>query len=219
MPALRVHSYSISTDGFVAGPEQSTDNPLGVGGMALHEWVFPTASFSAAHGGDGGERGTVDDRWVARSDEGVEATLMGRNMFGPVRGPWPAAGPLADWRGWWGEEPPFHHPVVVLTHHEREPLELTGTTFHFVTGGHRAGLALAFELAGGADVRLGGGCETVRQCLADGLVDELHLAVAPVLLGRGERLFDGVDAAAAGYEVSQVEQGERAVHVLLKRAG
>jgi dihydrofolate reductase len=188
MANVRVHSFAVSLDGYVAGPAQSLENPLGVGGTHLHEWAFATRSFRRLHGMEGGGTG-IDDQWVARGEEGIGATIMGRNMFGPVRGPWPDEA----WKGWWGEDPPFHHPVFVLTHHPRDPIPMAGgTTFHFVTDGIEAALERALETADGQDVRVGGGASTVRQYLRAGLIDELHLAIAPVLLGGGERLFEGV---------------------------
>jgi dihydrofolate reductase len=187
MAKLRFN-IAISLDGYVAGPEQSEENPIGVGGMRLHEWLFPLAVFQEIHGGEGGEVNAstpVVEGWF----ENVGATIMGRNMFGPVRGPWGDD----PWRGWWGEEPPFHCPVFVLTHHPREPLEMEGgTTFHFVTDGIEAALERATEAAAGKDVSLGGGASVARQYLAAGLVDEMELALVPVLLGAGERLFDGL---------------------------
>jgi dihydrofolate reductase len=214
MGKLRIASFSISLDGFGAGPAQSLDNPLGVGGMDVHAWVFPTATFQRrVLGGEGGSNG-VDDDFIARGFEGVGATIMGRNMFGPVRGPWPDL----DWTGWWGDEPPFHTPVFVLTHYPRPDLAMAGgTVFHFVTDGIEAALARARAAAGGLDVRLGGGVDTVRQYLRAGLVDELHLAIAPCLLGAGERLFDGVDLRALGFRCVERVQGEGATHVVLAR--
>ena len=211
-PRLRAHNISISTDGFMAGPHQDEANPLGVRGTTLHEWVFKTATFGASHISDGTETG-VDDDFARAGEDRIGATLMGRNMFGPVRGPWPDE----TWRGWWGEEPPFHHPVVVLTHHARAPLALTGTTFHFCTDGLAAGVVLAKDLAGDRDVRVGGGASTIRQLLGIRELDELHLAVVPVLLGSGERVFDDLDAIADAYTVTDVTPGERATHVRIAR--
>lgn len=196
MARLRVHSFSVSIDGYAAGPNQSLDNPLGVGGLSLHEWVFATRTFQASHGPGGGEEG-VDDRFAAAGEAGIGATIMGRNMFGPIRGPWDDA----DWRGWWGDNPPFHHPVFVLTHFGRPPIEMEGgTIFHFVTDGIHAAFERAMAAAGGKDVRLGGGVATVQHYLRAGLVDEMHLVVVPILLGRGERLFDRLDGGPAGLE-------------------
>jgi dihydrofolate reductase len=212
MPDLRVHSLSMSVDGFVAGPDQSVDEPLGVGGEQLHEWAFATRfGREALDLGDGGSTGVDDEMFRGRID-GIGATIMGRNMFGPVRGPWPDE----SWTGWWGPNPPYHHPVFVLTHHPRPPLTMAGgTTFHFVDDRIDAVLKRAFEAADGQDVCLGGGAATVRQYLAAGLVDRLHVAVAPILLGSGERLFDGLDALPDGYRVERVTPGEGATHVLI----
>jgi dihydrofolate reductase len=220
MPALRVHNFSISLDGFGAGPDQSLDNPLGEGGEQLHEWAFRTRTMRELQGMDttGGETG-VDDDFIARGDAGIGATVMGRNMFGPVRGSW------ADesWRGWWGDEPPYHHPVFVLTHHPRDSFAMAGgTTFHFVTDGIEAALEQAFAAADGLDVRLGGGVSTVQQCLRARLVDELHVPVVPVLLGGGERLFDRVDGVVDGvvdgYECAEVVSSPAVAHFrLVKR--
>jgi dihydrofolate reductase len=197
VPKLRVHSFSISLDGFGAGPDQDLDNPLGVGGRQLHEWAFATATF---HGTEGGETG-IDDDFIKLGETNIGATVMGRNMFGPVRGEWGGS----DWKGWWGDEPPYHHPVFVLTHHAHDPIPMEGgTTFHFVTEGPEAALERAFDAANGADVRLGGGVATVREYLQLGLVDELHVAIAPVLLGRGERLFGDLGNALDGYQVEYV---------------
>ena len=201
MARLRVHNFAVSFDGYAAGPDQSVSDPLGVGGTRLHEWVFATPTFRRTHGIDpagtaGGEIGP-DDRFIAASDVGTGATVMGRNMFGPVRGPWPDD----SWTGWWGTDPPYHHPVFVLTHYARAPLTMEGgTTFHFVTDGLDTALAQAFAAANGKDVRLGGGVSTVQAALRARLVDELHVAVVPALLGRGERLFDHLDGGPAGYE-------------------
>lgn len=216
MAKLKVRSFSVSLDGFCAGPDQSLEHPLGVRGPELMQWVFPTRMFRAMHGGaeaEGGETG-VDNTLAEQGFEGLGAWILGRNMFGPVRGPWPDD----SWKGWWGEEPPYHVPVFVLTHHPREPLAMKGgTTFHFVTGGIREALDRAFEAAGGRDVRLGGGAATVRQYLQAGLVDELHLAIRPVLMGRGEPLFQGLDLDALGYEVTKTIPGERATHQILQK--
>ncbi len=215
MPKLRVHNLSISLDGYVAGPEQNRDNPLGVGGLQLHEWVFATRTFRQGHGtGEGGEEG-LDDDFIARGDAGIGATIMGRNMFGPIRGPW--AGD--DWTGWWGDDPPFHHPVFVLTHHPRPPIAMQGgTTFHFVDDGIETALARAFDAAGGHDVRLGGGAMTVQQYLRAGLIDEMHLAVVPILLGGGERLFDRLDGSPERYECVEHVCSPAVTHVRLARA-
>jgi dihydrofolate reductase len=201
MPRLRVHNLSLSLDGYAAGPDQGLDAPLGVGGEQLHEWIFTTAYWRRMIGEAGGSTGPDHDLLV-RGDENIGATIMGRNMFGPVRGEWGDS----DWKGWWGSEPPYHHPVFVLTHHPHEPIEMAGgTTFHFVTDGIQPALEQAFAAAGGRDVRLGGGAATVRQYLRAGLVDELHVAVVPVLLGGGERLFEegaGADLTCAQFVAS-----------------
>ena len=216
MAKLRVHNLSISADGFVAGPEQSIDAPLGIGGEALHGWVIGTRVWRAAHGMEGGERG-IDDDFAARGDgrdAGIGATIMGRNMFGPVRGPWPDD----SWKGWWGDDPPFHHPVFVLTHYARDPIVMEGgTTFHFVTDGIEAALERAFDAAGGADVRLGGGAATVREYMRAGLVDELHIAIVPALLGSGERLFEGLERAPEAYECAEFASSPAAAHMVFAR--
>src|SRR5437868_6668674 len=185
MSKLRVNCFSVSLDGYGAGPDQSLENPLGVGGKAVHEWVFPTRTFQAMLGQDGGTTG-VDDDFAKRGFENLGAWILGRNMFGPVRGEWPDE----SWKGWWGDNPPYHCPVFVLTHHPRAAIEMQGgTVFHFITDGIREALRQARAAAGGQDVRVGGGPATIRQYLSDGLVDELHLAISPVLLGSGEPLF------------------------------
>jgi dihydrofolate reductase len=213
---LRIHCISVSADGFAAGPDQSLEHPMGVGGMALHQWVFPTRTFTRMHGGDGAEGGStgVDDRFAARGFEGIGAWILGRHMFGPSRGPWPDDG----WRGWWGDEPPYHCQVFVLTHHPRPSIEMRGgTTFHFVTEGLPAALERARSAAGGLDVRLGGGAATLRQALAARLVDEMHLAVTPVVLGRGEPLFAGLDLPALGYECTERVLTDAAMHLVMNR--
>jgi dihydrofolate reductase len=211
---LRVHNFAVSLDGYGAGPDQSLDAPLGVGGQRLHEWAFATRTFGEIHGTAGGETG-LDDDFIARGTAGIGATVMGRNMFGPIRGPWPDE----EWRGWWGDDPPFHHPVFVLTHHPRAPLEMAGgTTFHFVTDGIEAALARATEAAAGKDVRLGGGVETIQQYLRAGRVDDLHLAIVPILLHRGERLLDGVDGSPDGYECAELVASKAVAHVRLTRS-
>jgi dihydrofolate reductase len=209
MPKLRVHNFSISMDGYAAGPDQGVDNPLGVRGLELHEWVFKNRYWRQGQGEEGGEEG-VDDRFLAAGDEGIGATVMGRNMFGPIRGPWKDE----QWRGWWGDDPPYHHPVFVLTHHPQAPITMQGgTTFNFVSDGIEAALERAFEAANGLDVRLGGGASTIQQYLRARLVDEMHLAIVPVLLGRGERLFDNLEGGPAGYECVEFGSSDSVVHV------
>lgn len=213
MSKLRVQSFTISIDGYGAGPEQSLENPLGLRGAELMEWLFHSRMFRRMHGHDDGETG-VDNRIAERGFADVGAWILGRNMFGPVRGPWPDE----SWKGWWGDEPPYHVPVFVLTHHPRAPLQMAGgTEFRFVTEGIHAALAQAREAAGGRDVRLGGGVFTVRQYLRAALVDELHLAVRPVLLGSGEHLFGGLDLYKLGYQCTESIAGERATHVFLRK--
>ena len=213
MSKLRVLSFAISIDGYGAGPDQDLQHPLGVGGPELMEWFFHTRLWRRMHGQEDGETG-VDNGIVEQAFAGIGAWILGRNMFGPVRGPWPDE----SWRGWWGEEPPYHTPVFVLTHHARAPLQMAGgTEFHFVTGGIEAALERAQAAAGGQDVRLGGGVATVRQYLRAGFVDELHLALRPVLLGRGEHLWHDIDMRALGYECTKVVAGERATHLFLRR--
>ena len=215
MPKLRVNAFSLSIDGYGAGPDQSLDNPLGVGGFALHEWAFGTRTFRKMFGKEGGSTG-IDEDFAVRSFDNVGANILGRNMFGPVRGPWPDE----SWKGWWGDTPPYHTPVFVLTHHARAPITMKGgTVFHFVTDGIKAALRRAAEAAGGKDVRLGGGVSTVRQYLLAGLVDELHLAISPVLLGRGEHLLEGIDLPKLGFAVSEHVPSDRATHVVLTRNG
>ena len=214
MSRLRVCNFGVSLDGFSAGPRQDVHNPLGVRGPELMQWFFPTQAWRQMHGQPGGETG-VDHRMAAQGFDHIGAWILGRNMFGPVRGPWPDEA----WRGWWGEEPPYHTPVFVLTHHARAPLAMQGsTTFHFITGGILAALEQARAAAAGLDVRLGGGVATVRQYLQAGLVDELHLALSPVLLGQGEALFAGLDLPALGYACTESIPGERATHLRLQRA-
>lgn len=217
MASVRVHNFALSLDGYAAGPDQSLDDPLGAGGTRLHEWAFATRSFREAHGMEGGERG-LDDDWVARGEVGIGATIMGRNMFGPVRGPWPDE----EWTGWWGDDPPFHHPVFVLTRHPRNPVAMEGgTTFHFVTGGIGEALERALEAADGQDVRVGGGASTVRQYLEAGLIDEMHLAIVPVLLGDGERLFEDLGRdLPSRYECVEFVGSKAVAHVRIgRRAG
>jgi dihydrofolate reductase len=213
MSKLRVLCFSISLDGFGAGPNQSLQNPLGVRGPELMEWLFQSRFWRKMHGQDGGETG-VDNAMAEQGFEGIGAWILGRNMFGPVRGPWPDE----SWKGWWGDEPPYHTPVFVLTHHARAPLRMAGgTEFRFVTAGMHAALEQARAAAGGRDVRLGGGVATVRQYLRAGLIDELHLVSRPVLLGTGEHLFEGIDMHALGYECAKQVAGERATHIFLRK--
>jgi dihydrofolate reductase len=213
MSKLRVKSFAISIDGFGAGPDQDPENPIGAGGLELMEWFFHTRAWRQMHGQDGGEAG-IDNGLAESGFTGIGAWILGRNMFGPVRGPWPDE----NWKGWWGDEPPYHVPVFVLTHHARAPLKMAGgTEFRFVTGGIEVALDQARAAAGGRDVRLGGGVSTVRQYLRAGLIDELHLAIRPVLLGSGEHLLDGIDLRAAGYQCTRCVAGERATHVFLTR--
>lgn len=214
MSKLRVQSFSLSIDGYGAGPDQTLEHPIGVGGMEMMKWALATRTFQKMH--SSGLDGTtgVDDELAQRGFRNVGAWILGRNMFGPVRGPWPNH----DWKGWWGASPPYHCQVFVLTHHARPSLTMEGgTTFHFVTDGIRAALSRAREAAGGQDVRLGGGVATIREYLLAGLIDELHLAIAPVLLGRGEHLLAGVDLKKMGYECTEHVATELATHVVLTR--
>jgi dihydrofolate reductase len=213
MPKLRVQSFAISLDGYGAGPDQDLEHPLGVNGPELMEWFFPTRVWREMQGQDGGETG-VDNEMAKRGFAGFGAWILGRNMFGPIRGPWPDL----EWKGWWGEEPPYHTPVFVLTHHPRPPLTMAGgTEFRFVTEGIHAALEQARDAAGGRDVRLGGGVATVRQYLRAGLIDEMHLAVRPILLGSGEPLFQDLDLRALGYVCTERVDGERAMHVVIRK--
>jgi dihydrofolate reductase len=215
MRKLCVRCFSISLDGFGAGSKQDLQNPLGVGGLALHDWFFATRTFQKVHGKEGGSAG-IDDDFAARGFADVGAWILGRNMFGPIRGPWPDDA----WKGWWGDNPPYQVPVFVLTHHARPSVTMEGgTTFHFVTGGIREALARAREAAEDRDVRLGGGVATIRQYLEAGLVDELHLAIAPVLLGTGESLLTGIDLVRLGYRVAEHVATAKATHVVLTRDG
>lgn len=213
MGKVKVAAFSISIDGFAAGPDQSLAEPLGRGGMAVHNWMFPTRTFRAMTGQGGGESGPDDDL-ASQSMQGVGAWIMGRNMFGPIRGPWPDDA----WRGWWGETPPYHVPVFVLTHHPRPPLAMQGgTVFHFVTDGIAAALDAARQAAGDKDIRIGGGAATVRQYLQAGLVDEMHLAISPVLLGRGAAPLAGVDLTALGLRVARHVATPLALHTILRK--
>lgn len=213
MTRVRVESFTISLDGYGAGPDQDVTNPLGVGGKELHQWFIPTRTFQRVHGTGKGTTG-VDEEFAARGFHNIGAWILGRNMFGPVRGPWKDL----SWKGWWGDNPPYHVPVFVLTHHAREPLEMAGgTTFHFVTQGIHEALDQARRAAGGLDVRIGGGPNTIQQYLRAGLIDELHIAISPVLLGRGEQLLEGVDLRTLGYACIQFVPSTKATHVVLRR--
>ena len=211
--AIRVAAFSISTDGYGAGPRQDINHPLGVRGNELHGWLFPTETFQNMTGHSRGTRG-VDNDMAARSFDNLGAWILGRNMFGPVRGAWPDE----SWKGWWGDDPPYHTPVFVLTHHARAQLDMKGgTTFHFVTGGVESALKQAKEAAGSKDVRIGGGVATIRQCLAAGAIDEMHLAVSPVLLGEGEHLFAGINLHQLGFRVVETTAGENAMHLKISK--
>src|SRR5688500_9982556 len=213
MTRVRVNCFAVSLDGSGAGPRQGLENPLGVGGAQLQQWFIPTRTFQAMSGGKEGTSGVHDD-FARRSMENRGAWIMGRNMFGPIRGEWPDE----TWRGWWGENPPYHVPVFVLTHHPRKAIEMDGgTTFHFVTGGIEEALTRARQSAGSKDIRVGGGVETVRQYLRAGLVDEMHLAISPVFLGTGEHLLEGLDLVALGYQVTEHAATDMATHVLVTR--
>lgn len=214
MSKVVVQCVGVSLDGYSAGPDQSTDNPLGVGGPELMEWFFPTKTFIEMYGDGVGETG-IDNSFAEQSMAGKGAWILGRNMFGPIRGPWPDD----EWKGWWGDEPPYHVPTFVLTHYEREPIKMKGgTTFHFVTDGIHAALEQAKAAAGDKDIRIGGGPETIRQYLKAGLIDELHLVQRPVILGSGESMFEGLNMRELGYNVARSVQGERGTHVILTKA-
>ena len=213
MPRLIVSGFTISLDGYGAGPRQSLEEPLGVGGEELHDWLVTSRTFKRTHGGEGGETG-IDEDFAARSMAGLGAWIMGRNMFGPVRGPWPDE----SWRGWWGKNPPYHTPVFVLTHHARPPLEMEGgTVFHFVTDGIHAALERAPDAAGDKDIRVAGGASTIRQYLQAGLIDEMHVPVSPILLGSGEHLLGGLDLPALGYRCAESVAGPKATHYIIAR--
>lgn len=215
MTQLRVSSFTISLDGYGAGPNQSLEHPLGAGGESLHEWLLPTRTFQRLLGNGDGDSG-IDDAFAARGFETIGAWILGRNMFGPIRGPWPDDA----WKGWWGNNPPYHVPVFVLSHHARKPIEMEGgTTFHFVTDGIDNAWRQAQDAAGGRDVRLGGGVSTIQQYLRARLVDELHLAISPVLLGSGEHFFGSLDLVGLGYNCVQHVPGARATHVVLRKGG
>ena len=213
MSKLRVHCFGISLDGFSAGPDQDRNNPLGVGGLNLHQWFFPTRAFKKMHGNGEGTTG-IDNDFAERGFDRIGASILGRNMFGPIRGPWSDD----QWKGWWGDNPPYHTQVFVLTHHSRASIQMEGgTTFHFVTDGIHAALKRATDAAAGLDVRLGGGPATIRQYLQAGLVDQLHLAVSPVLLGSGESLLAGIDLVKLGYKVTEHMTSPFAMHVVLTK--
>jgi dihydrofolate reductase len=214
MSKIKVTAFSVSLDGFGAGPDQSKENALGIKGDELHNWMVTTKMFHQMTGKDGGIKG-VDNEIVEQSMDNVGAWIMGRNMFGPVRGPWPDN----EWKGWWGEEPPFHVPVFILTHHAREPItKKGGTTFHFITGGIESALEAAKKAANGKDIRIGGGVSTIRQFLKAGYIDEMQLTFAPVLLGSGEHLFSGLDLSALGFNQIQKINGEKATHIVLTKS-
>jgi dihydrofolate reductase len=213
MSKVKVASFSISLDGFGAGPRQDLNNPLGVRGPEIFQWFFDTDVFKKMNGQGEGAKG-IDNDFALRALENVGAWVLGRNMFGPVRGPWKDD----SWKGWWGDTPPYHVPVFVLTHHPRAPLEMKGgTTFYFVTDGIGSALTKAKEAAKGKDVRIGGGVSVIRQYLAAGKIDEIHLAVSPVLLGEGEHLFSGINLAELGFTPLKAVSGENATHVLIKK--
>lgn len=212
MTRVRVESFSISIDGFGAGAGQSRENPLGIGGKALHRWAFTTHTFRKMFGQDGGDTG-LDDQFASRGFNNIGAWILGRNMFGPVRGPWLDE----SWKGWWGDTPPYHCPVFVLTHHPRKPLELGGTVFHFVTDGFDSVIEQAKTSAQGRDVRIGGGVATIQQGLRKGVIDELHIAISPVLLGTGESLFSGLDMVSLGYECIEQIGTAHATHVVIRK--
>ncbi len=214
MPKLRVHAFSVSLDGYGAGPDQSRENPLGVGGEGLHKWFIPTRTWQSMSGKDGATG--VDDDFAARGFDNIGAWILGRNMFGPIRGPWPDDA----WKGWWGDNPVYHCPVFVLTHHARAPIEMAGgTTFHFVTDGIEAALQRAMQAANGKDVRVGGGAATIRQYLSAGLIDEMHLAISPMLLGAGEHLLAGIDTPKLGYRCTEHVPTPAATHIVLAKRG
>jgi dihydrofolate reductase len=215
MTKLRVESFTLSLDGFGAGPNQDLENPLGVGGKGLHAWAWPTTTFQKMFGNGMGTTG-VDEDFASRGFRNIGAWIMGRNMFGPVRGPWPDM----SWKGWWGDNPPYHTQVFVLSHYAREPITMEGgTTFHFVTDGIISALQRARDAANGQDVRVGGGVATIREYLRAGLIDEVHLAISPILLGSGEHLFSGIDLPSLGYVCTEHASSPNATHVLIKKSG
>lgn len=212
MSRLRVHNFSVSIDGYGAGPDQGLENPLGAGGEALHDWIFPTRHWRQMLGQEGGDEG-LDNDFLVAGNRDIGATIMGRNMFGPIRGPWGDD----EWTGWWGDNPPYHHPVFVLTHYPHPPIQMEGgTTFNFVTDGIEAALEQARAAADGLDIRLGGGAATIQQYLRAGMIDEMHVAIAPILLGGGERLFDNLEGPV-GYECVELVSSPSAVHARFTR--
>ncbi|WP_257670865.1 dihydrofolate reductase family protein [Parapedobacter tibetensis] len=213
MSKVKVTAFSISLDGFGAGPNQSREYGLGEGGEELHEWMFPTKMFQQMMGKEDGTEGT-DNEFAEKSLENIGAWIMGRNMFGPIRGPWPDD----EWKGWWGEQPPYHVPVFVLTHYEREPITMKGgTTFHFVADGIESAMEKAKKVANGKDISIGGGVSTIRQFLEAGLIDEMHIAISPLFLGSGEHLLSGIDLPKLGFTDTQVTHGEKATHIISKK--
>jgi dihydrofolate reductase len=213
MSKVRIQNFGVSLDGYGAGPDQSLENPIGVDGKGLFQWFFATRTFQRMHGLPAGETG-MDDEFAASGFENLGAWILGRNMFGPIRGPWPDE----SWKGWWGDEPPYHTPAFVLTHHARQPLAMRGgTTFYFVTGGIHEALERAREAANGKDVRIGGGVSTIRQYLLAGLVDEIHFAYSPVLLGRGENLLAGIDLPALGFTVHSYAASPNVLHARISK--
>jgi dihydrofolate reductase len=215
MSKLRVHCFAISVDGYGAGPNQDLANPMGVGGIALHQWAFSTRTTQQMYGDGGGETG-IDNDFVAHGFANIGAWILGRNMFGPVRGAWPDY----SWKGWWGDNPPYHTPVFVLTNHPRPSIVMEGgTIFHFVTDGIRTALARATEAANGQDIRLGGGVSTIRQYLQAALIDEMHIAISPVLLGSGEHLLADINATRLGYQVTKHVTTKNVTHIILTKAG
>lgn len=211
---VRVESFSISLDGYGAAENQSLDNPMGIGGHAVHDWFRSTRRWNQMTGGEGGTEG-IDNDFAMRGFENIGAWIIGRNMFGPIRGPWPDM----NWKGWWGDNPPYHVPVYVLTHYARPPLEMEGgTTFYFITEGIHEALAQAREAANGKDIRIGGGASIIQQYLREGLIDELHIAITPAILGGGERLFEGVDLRKSGYKCPGFKASENATHVILQKS-
>ncbi|MDI6836162.1 MAG: dihydrofolate reductase family protein [Rhizobiaceae bacterium] len=213
MSKLRVAAFSLSVDGFGAGPEQSLNDPLGKRGTELHEWFFATRTFRAMDG-QGGRSDGVDEKYASAGNTGFGAHILGRNMFGPVRGDWPDE----SWKGWWGNNPPYHAPTFILTHYPRAPIVMEGgTTFHFVTGGIEDALEQAKAAAKDKDIKIGGGVSTVRQYLQAGLIDEMHFAIAPVVLGKGEAMFAGIDLPSLGFRITAHEATEKATHIVLSK--